>query len=67
MISSGGGGSEEHEIKNKQVIEIFNKIQILLNNKTLQSSDIYGNGTAGFQIAKILETVELTSHKTIEY
>jgi len=25
VISSGGGGSEEHEIKNKQVIEIFNK------------------------------------------
>ena len=48
-------------------VEIFNKIQILLNNKTSQSSDIYGNGTAGFQIAKILETVELTSHKTIEY
>ena len=42
-------------------------IEVQLFRKQINSESIYGNGNAGFQIAKTLAEVPLTFHKTIDY
>ena len=42
-------------------------IEVQLFRKQINSESIYGNGNAGFQIAKTLAEVPLTFHKTITY
>ena len=42
-------------------------IEVQLFRKQINSESIYGNGNAGFQIAKTLAEVHLTFHKTIDY
>ncbi len=42
-------------------------IEVQIFRKQINSESIYGNGNAGFQIAKTLAEVPLTFHKTIDY
>jgi UDP-hydrolysing UDP-N-acetyl-D-glucosamine 2-epimerase len=47
--------------------EISQAIHAHLSNEIILSSDIYGGGTAGIEIAKLLADLPLIFHKTIEY
>lgn len=47
--------------------EILNKIKELEKNGHFKSSIIYGNGTSGERIAKLLSEIELRSTKSIMY
>lgn len=47
--------------------EIIRAIQQQIDNTSLTSSHLYGDGNAGIQIANLLRTVDLRFHKTITY
>ena len=47
--------------------EILQAIHAHLSNEIILSSDIYGGGNAGTEIAKLLADLPLMFHKTIEY
>jgi hypothetical protein len=47
--------------------EISQAIHAHLSNEIILSSDIYGGGNAGTEIAKLLANLPLIFHKTIEY
>jgi UDP-hydrolysing UDP-N-acetyl-D-glucosamine 2-epimerase len=68
------GSRQNKRLRSSNVIDVdYNHSQIesavkkiIMLEKPISSS-IYGDGNAGYRIAKILETIELTSNKIIEY
>lgn len=68
-------GSRQHRrLKAENVLhsdydrkEILSKINELEGNGSFASSNIYGKGDSGKKIADILATIELRSHKSIQY
>jgi GDP/UDP-N,N'-diacetylbacillosamine 2-epimerase (hydrolysing) len=68
------GSRQNKRLRSNNVIDVdYNYLQIeaavkkIVNLEKPKSSSIYGDGNAGYRIANILETIELTSNKTIEY
>ncbi|HEX8563108.1 MAG TPA: UDP-N-acetylglucosamine 2-epimerase [Flavobacterium sp.] len=68
------GTRQNRRLRGKNVIdvsydkdEIKSAIQKHIDNGTIASESLYGDGSAGEQIAKVLEKFPLLFHKTISY